>query len=442
MVLQPKVSVIVPVLNVVRYIRKCMDSILNQTMHELEILVVDAASTDGTHEILEEYAERDPRVLLLNDDKLSTGYAKNLGIEMARAPYIAIVESDDYIELDMLEKMYDVAEKYQLDFVKANFSSFVEENGKCYEFPKTVSCYYDDYDINIDPRKDNHCFCWIMFEWLGLYRKEFLNHYHIRHNESPGAAFQDTGFWFLTMAYASRIYLMKESFYHYRCDNVNASVKNPKKVFDICYEYDYIRGVLKEEHKVWQRVLPAYYRGFFYDNMVVFNRIQEEYREALLNKICDVMMEACDNSGLDKSLYTACEWRCLHSVLENGEDQGLLQKKYDDKYFISFIAKLNMYDDILIFGAGSYGCNLQYWLERHGVKIKSFVDNNHKLWRTQKNGIEIISPDDSKKRYTGCIYLIANMRYAQDIYAQLNNIGIDSKNIIKCDLEKLVENII
>ena len=141
-----KVSVIVPSLNVVPYIRKCMDSILNQTLEEIEVFVIDAASTDGTHEILEEYARVDRRVTLLEDTQKSTGFAKNLGILESNAPYIAIVESDDYIALDMLEKLYEKAEETGADIVKANYSTFVEEDGSESVFPKSVSSRSTDYN--------------------------------------------------------------------------------------------------------------------------------------------------------------------------------------------------------------------------------------------------------------------------------------------------------
>ena len=106
-----------------------MDSLLNQTLEEIEVFVIDANSTDGTHEILEEYAKKDERVILLEDTQGSTGYAKNLGIQKAKSPYIAIVESDDYVALDMFEKLYLKAEETGADIVKDNYSTFVEDDG-------------------------------------------------------------------------------------------------------------------------------------------------------------------------------------------------------------------------------------------------------------------------------------------------------------------------
>ena len=101
----PKVSIIMPSLNVRDYIEKCLDSVLGQTLQDIEVICVDADSTDGTHEILERYAKKDSRVRLLRDDQHSTGYAKNLGIDMARGEYVGIVEPDDYTELNARMEM-------------------------------------------------------------------------------------------------------------------------------------------------------------------------------------------------------------------------------------------------------------------------------------------------------------------------------------------------
>ena len=192
--MNPKVTVILPTLNMKAYIHQSMESVLNQTLKEIEVFVVDAASTDGTREIVQEYMEEDPRVSLLEDVKKSTGYAKNIGIERASAPYIAMVEPDDYIELDMMEKLYQAAEETGADFVKSNYSAFLGEGETRFDFFKSTSAFPSDYGRLINPQKDNHSFSWMMYEWLGLYRKSFLDKYHIRHNESPGAAYQDHGF--------------------------------------------------------------------------------------------------------------------------------------------------------------------------------------------------------------------------------------------------------
>ena len=97
----PKLTVILPSLNVSAYIRECLESVMGQTMTDMEILCIDAGSTDGTCEIISEYTARDSRIRLIHSDRKSYGYQINLGISLARGEYLGIVETDDCISADM-----------------------------------------------------------------------------------------------------------------------------------------------------------------------------------------------------------------------------------------------------------------------------------------------------------------------------------------------------
>ena len=100
------VSIIMPSLNVANYIEECLASAVNQTLKEIEIICIDAGSTDGTAEIIERYAEKDKRIRLIKTEFKSYGAQVNLGIRLARGYYIAILETDDYVSCDMYENLY------------------------------------------------------------------------------------------------------------------------------------------------------------------------------------------------------------------------------------------------------------------------------------------------------------------------------------------------
>lgn len=103
---KPLVSVIMPSLNVVKYIDECIQSVLNQSLKEIGIICVDAGSTDGTYERLKEYETNDSRVRVILSDKRSYGYQVNLGIKESNAKYIGIVETDDYVDENMFGILY------------------------------------------------------------------------------------------------------------------------------------------------------------------------------------------------------------------------------------------------------------------------------------------------------------------------------------------------
>ena len=101
----PKVSIIIPVYNTAPYLRECLDSVVNQTLKDIEIIIVDDGSTDGSTEICKEYAAKDCRIKLLIQENQGVVVARNSGISLASAPYVGFVDSDDYIELDMYEEL-------------------------------------------------------------------------------------------------------------------------------------------------------------------------------------------------------------------------------------------------------------------------------------------------------------------------------------------------
>lgn len=119
-----KVSVILPSLNVAEYIEECLNSVVSQTLRELEIICVDAGSVDGTYEICSGFSKEDTRIKLIKSDKKSYGYQVNLGLDFAGGEYVAILETDDYIDYVMYETLYMQAVRYDLDYIAADFDSF------------------------------------------------------------------------------------------------------------------------------------------------------------------------------------------------------------------------------------------------------------------------------------------------------------------------------
>ena len=118
---KPKVSVILPSLNVIPYIKECIESVIKQTLKDIEIICVDGGSTDGTLEILEEYSYIDSRIKLIKSDVQSYGYQMNLGMNYANGEYIGIVETDDYIDETMYETLYEYSDNGSADIIKSSF---------------------------------------------------------------------------------------------------------------------------------------------------------------------------------------------------------------------------------------------------------------------------------------------------------------------------------
>ena len=156
------------ILNVVAYIGECIESVMNQTLSDIEILCIDAGSTDGTCEIIKEYAAKDQRIHLICSDKKSYGYQVNLGMDIAKGEYLGIVETDDSIEPDMYETLYQAAVEKELDYVKAGFCTLVtpyEKEQYLLEYPFTDCDKILSYQYFTENRLSPD-----IYIWNGIYK--------------------------------------------------------------------------------------------------------------------------------------------------------------------------------------------------------------------------------------------------------------------------------
>ena len=122
------VSIIVPVFNVEKYLRQCLDSILGQTFNQFEVIIVNDGSTDNSGAICQEYEARDNRIVYLEKENEGVSEARNLGLDFATSEYIIFIDSDDWIEPTYVEVLYEKIEEYQADIVFENYTSFNDED--------------------------------------------------------------------------------------------------------------------------------------------------------------------------------------------------------------------------------------------------------------------------------------------------------------------------
>ncbi len=139
-----KISVIIPVFNVEKYLRKCLDSVINQTLKDLEIICINDGSEDSSLDILHEYAQRDNRIILVSQENCGLSATRNRGIEMATGQYIGFVDSDDWIDLDFYEKLYEAAIKYQADVACASLLRVNSDNNN--DNKKNKNVYFLKYN--------------------------------------------------------------------------------------------------------------------------------------------------------------------------------------------------------------------------------------------------------------------------------------------------------
>lgn len=279
----PQISVIITIHNAEKYIEECLDSVTGQTFTDIEILCMDGGSTDATPRILQKYADQDWRIRIVQDANTSYGHKVNRGIDEARGKYVSVLESDDMYEPFMLERLYHIAEQYQVDFANGNYTCFYTVNDVMfsYETKMYAQNLYGKVIYNRENAKDMGI---IPRFWTGLFRRDFLTGQEIRMNESPGASFQDMSFRFLTSALAKRSYHIDEALYLYRIDNPGSSMHDGKKTTVIAEEHDFLHRQLYERNitnrYVWHNAYECKYRDFF-GNMC---NLRGKYREELFER--------------------------------------------------------------------------------------------------------------------------------------------------------------
>ena len=328
--MNPKVSILMPSLNVSGFISQCMNSVVSQTLEDIEIICIDAGSTDGTWEILQEFANQDNRIRLIQSDKKSYGYQMNLGLNAAKGDYIGIVETDDWADSVMFEKLYSAAEDNRADVAFSNYFQYsASEDEKSVFFENLAGCTYNKL---INGTDDNfHLFLNNPAIWTGLYKREFLKNNQICFNETPGAAYQDSSFYLIVCTTASSIYLLKEAFLHYRIDNENSSVKSAGKIYAICDEMHFYENYVHQfcDEK---KYMPICARVKFGKYLWNYNRISGKYQKEFLNKIRAEFTQDDQNGYYQKDLFSETDWHMLHQILQSPYRFYLATCKGDNFY--------------------------------------------------------------------------------------------------------------
>ncbi len=285
-----KVSIVIPVCNVEKYLRECLDSVIVQTLKEIEIICVNDGSTDKSLQILEKYAKKDRRIKIISKENSGYGNTMNVGMDAAKGEYVGIVESDDYVLPNMFERLYETAVLYKAQAVKSDYFIFLTK-GKRVNAEYQWVCPLEYYNRTLNARNCPEIYTFTMMNWTGIYKRDFIIENNIRHNETPGASFQDNGFWYQVISTMEKIVFINEAFYYYRQDNPNSSINSKKKVFCICDEYKFIKEFVKSKQNFGDYYFVKYVEKKLYNYLHSYKRIADEYKLEFLEKISDEFAE-------------------------------------------------------------------------------------------------------------------------------------------------------
>lgn len=296
----PLVSVVVPTYNAEPFLRQALDSCLSQTYPHLEIICVNDGSKDNSPEIIKEYAGKDFRIKLIDQPNGGYGKAMNAGLKAATGKYFAILEPDDYLPSDAYEKLVSLAEEKELDFIKGSTSSFFTDAQQNAVFSKQPP--YPIMNEVICPRKRPDSVIHLAIDsWNGLYNLDFLREHQVEYHESPGASYQDTGFFMQTFTWAERVMFIEDTTYFYRIDNPGSSKNNiSSKMYTLFEEYRFIKRKLETDTERWEEMKPLYLERYIGGHRWIYESLRDSLRMEYLRKAREEFMtlEDYDRSQL------------------------------------------------------------------------------------------------------------------------------------------------
>jgi glycosyltransferase involved in cell wall biosynthesis len=321
----PKVSVIIPVYNAEPYLKRCLDSLVNQTLKEIEIICIDDGSTDKSLDILNEYAAKDGRFIILKRQNGGAGAARNAGLKTARGEYIGFVDSDDYIDLNFFEKLYACAAQTNADIAKGevrivDFDGKERISGPSFEKIKENGAYFN----------------WTF--WSAIYKSKFLRDNKIDFPENIITG-QDNVFLVKAVVWANKIELVEDVYYIYvkRENSLDSYYLSDEKVASKIARtdqiFDFINAV-NPDVKIYNTIFCLYVDYLLHN--VFFRNKSVKTRFLIIQSAID--------------MYKKCKYpqKC---VLSNPIDYKYLSMKDEARLFLHLLHE-DIKEDLFYKGLG------------------------------------------------------------------------------------------
>ena len=248
-----KVSIIIPIYNTDKYLRQCLDSVINQTFKDIEIIIVNDGSTDNSVNIIKEYQQKDSRIVFVDFSKhKGVSDAKNEGIKIAKGKYITFVDSDDWISKDYINILYDNITKYDCDIVVTNMFFFTKN--KYIKIKMPPFCYNDDFSKEKNKKKLltlNLIWCMV----AKIYKKDFIINNNVL---CSGEIMDDNYFVYNAIICADNIKFVDETTYFYRTFRENSLTLNENRFYYLPELMNKIKNLLVSKN-LYQQYKQSFY---------------------------------------------------------------------------------------------------------------------------------------------------------------------------------------
>lgn len=370
-------SVIIPVYNVENYLNECLDSVTSQTLEDMEIICIDDGSTDNSPYILKKYSKKDKRIKIITKENGGQATARNLGIKEAQGEYIAFVDSDDFIEPTMFEKLYTKAKDNNLDIAMCKIATY---DNQTKEIKDNVWYYmlgvFRDFEKDIFNHKDTKEFtCHIaVTPYNKIYKTTLLKENNIIFPE--GLIFEDEKFFYDTYLRAKRVSIVDEFLYYYRINRKGSTVDTIKDndFSDIIPISKLIRETFKETDNYEDYKILLSNR-FIHLQLARFTQTSQKYKENFFNLLKSDLEEVLADRTIYDNLESDVKLRVDKII--NSESLNEFEKLDEDKVFSVVMACYNAENHLdetinsLLGQNFSFGSNIQLILVDDGSTDKT-----------------------------------------------------------------------
>lgn len=320
----PKVSIVMPTYKVEKYFRQCLESVINQTLTDIEIIPVDDGSPDNCGRIMDEYAAKDSRIKPIHQENGGYGKAVNTGINAASGEYIGIVETDDWCEPEMFEKLYTRAKELDCDVCKCDYRYYFGNNKfkDCHSI-ESIAPEGEVFTLKENPNIMKHH----VSIWSAIYRKSYLDKYNIRVEESKSASYQDMPFASLVYAKGAKITLVHEHLINYRAeegmDSSTIRTDGRLKMMPV------MCGIAKQyfkENDCWDEVKEVAYRHFFNCSFGMWVQTDDEFKKAHFDELHKLFKDIPDENV--KLKYFKRNQKKIVKLIIANDFNKLMRKKH------------------------------------------------------------------------------------------------------------------
>lgn len=312
----PAISVIMPVYNAENYLMESLNSLRTQAFGDFEVVCINDGSRDRSLTIIEHYAATDKRIRVIDKENTGYGSTMNLGLQEARGRFIAILEPDDFFEPDALKKLVTIADALNADVVKANYWFYWSGKGRRSKNQLISAVGKPQCNHLFLPREEPEIFFVNPSVWSALYKRSFILGNGLKFNETPGASFQDLAFTFKVWARAERAYCIEDPIIHYRQDNEQSSVNDPRKVFCVCDEFDEIEDFMAIDPN-GSMLRPYAYRLRYDSYMWNYERLSLDLRIEFLDTMVGDLARGMQEGDYSPLLFASHQRANLRLLLED-----------------------------------------------------------------------------------------------------------------------------